>query len=232
MNATAPTAPPTTAGGRAIILVTVSLCTMLYALTLTIVNVALPQLQGALSATPDQIAWVVTLNVVATAIVTPATGWIVAKWGKRNVLIWSIVGFSISSLACATAETLAPLLIYRVGQGVFGAPLVPLAQAIIVATYPPEERASAQGWFGMSVVIGPAIAPALGGYLAEAYNWRWIFLLILPLCAVSLLGVMMFIHDTARRAGERLDWTGFIALSIAVTCLQLVMDRGERLDWF
>ena len=217
---------------RAVILLTVSLCTMLYALTLTIVNVALPQLQGALSATPDQISWVVTLNVVATAIVTPATGWIVARWGERQVLIWSIVGFSISSLACATAETLAPLLAYRVGQGIFGAPLVPLAQAIIVATYPPDERAKAQGWFGMSVVIGPAIAPTLGGYLAEAYNWRWIFLLILPLCGAALVGVLLYIKDGVKGSTAKLDWTGFVFLSIAITCLQLVMDRGERLDWF
>lgn len=221
-----------TALGRAVILATMSLCTMLYALTLTIVNVALPQLQGALSATPDQVSWVVTLNVVATAIVTPMTGWIVARWGQRRVLIVSVLGFGISSLLCATATTLAPLLFYRIGQGVFGAPLVPLAQAIIVATYPPHQRAMAQGIFGMSVVIGPAIAPTIGGYLAEEYNWRWIFLLILPLCVAALIGVVLFIRDNAARRQVRLDWTGFLALSLAVACLQLVMDRGERLDWF
>lgn len=221
-----------TAFGRAIILATMSLCTMLYALTLTIVNVALPQLQGALSATPDQVAWVVTLNVVATAIVTPLTGWIVARWGQRRVLIVAVLGFGVSSLLCATPTTLAPLLFYRIGQGVFGAPLVPLAQAIIVATYPPHQRAMAQGIFGMSVVIGPAIAPTIGGYLAEEYNWRWIFLLILPLCAAALIGVIAFIRDNAARRHIRLDWTGFLALSLAVTALQLMMDRGERLDWF
>ena len=226
------TASGQTAFGRAIILATMSLCTMLYALTLTIVNVALPQLQGALSATPDQVSWVVTLNVVATAIVTPMTGWIVARWGERRVLIVSVLGFGVASLLCATATTLAPLLFYRIGQGAFGAPLVPLAQAIIVATYPPHQRAMAQGIFGMSVVIGPAIAPTIGGYLAEEYNWRWIFLLILPLCVAALIGVIAFIRDSARRRQVRLDWTGFLALSLAVTCLQLMMDRGERLDWF
>ncbi|MDP6875188.1 MAG: DHA2 family efflux MFS transporter permease subunit, partial [Alphaproteobacteria bacterium] len=217
---------------RAIILLTVSLCTMLYALTMTIVNVVLPQLQGALSATPDQISWVVTLNVLATAIVTPMTGGLVARFGQRQVLIWSVAGFSLSSLLCATATTLPPLLLYRIAQGALGAPLVPLAQAIIVSIYPPAQRAMAQGIFGMSVVIGPAIAPALGGYLAEEYGWRWIFLLILPLGLVALLGVLAFIRDGGRQASTRLDWTGFILLSLAVSALQFIMDRGQRLDWF
>ncbi|MDA1097826.1 MAG: DHA2 family efflux MFS transporter permease subunit [Proteobacteria bacterium] len=224
--------PNATAANRVIVLITVSLCTMLYALTMTIVNVALPQLQGALSATPDQVSWVVTLNVVATAVVTPMTGWMVARFGQRQVLIWSVAGFSLFSLLCATATTLPPLLVYRIGQGALGAPLVPLAQAIIVANYPPGQRAMAQGVFGMSVVIGPAIAPMLGGYLAEEYGWRWIFLLILPLCVLALLGVLAFIRDGGRQAGTRLDWTGFILLSLAVSALQFIMDRGQRLDWF
>ena len=218
--------------GRTFVLLTVSLCTMLYSLTVTIVNVALPQLQGALSATPDQISWVVTLNIVATAVATPVTGWVVARFGQRQVMIWSIAGFTVSSLLCATANSLAPLLIYRIGQGAFGAPLVPLSQAIIVGTYPPEQRAMAQSFFGMAVVVGPAIGPVFGGYLAEEYNWRWVFILIVPLCIAALLGAIAFIKEGGRQERARLDWTGFLALSIAVTCLQLVMDRGERLDWF
>lgn len=217
---------------RGLILFSVSMCTMLYAVTLTIVNVVLPQMQGALSATPDQISWVVTLNVIATAVVTPATGWMTARWGHRHVILWSIVGFAASSLLCATADSLVPLLIYRVGQGAFGAPLVPLAQAIIVAVYPPERRAFAQGIFGMAVVVGPAVAPALGGYLAEEYNWRFVFILILPMCAVTLLAVWLWIHDIGERATANLDWTGFLAFAIVVTCAQLMMDRGERLDWW
>jgi DHA2 family multidrug resistance protein len=205
---------------------------MLYAVTATIVNVVLPQLQGALSATPEQVSWVVTLNVIATAVVTPAAGWMVTRWGHRNVIIWSIIGFSFSSLLCATADSLVPLLIYRIGQGVFGAPLVPLAQAIIVAVYPPERRAFAQGVFGIAVVIGPAIAPALGGYLAEAYNWRFVFILILPMCAVTLTAVWLWVHDTGSRSSASLDWTGFLLFSVSITCAQLMMDRGDRLDWW
>lgn len=213
------------------VLLTVSLCTMLYSLTVTVANVALPQLQGALSATPDQISWVVTLNLVATAIATPITGWLVARFGQRQVMIWAVVGFGVSSLACATANSLAPLLLYRIGQGAFGAPLVPLSQAMIVAVYPATQRAMAQSFFGMAVVLGPAIGPVAGGYLAEEYNWRWVFLLIVPLCLAALLMVLAFIRDGGREKGIKLDWTGFLTLSIAVGCLQLFMDRGERLDW-
>jgi MFS transporter, DHA2 family, multidrug resistance protein len=217
---------------RGLILLAMSLCTMLYAVTLTIVNVVLPQLQGALAATPEEVSWVVTLNVIATAVVTPATGWMVSRWGHRKVILWSIVGFSVSSLLCATADTLIPLLIYRIGQGAFGAPLVPLSQAIIVAVYPPERRAFAQGVFGMSVVLGPAIAPVLGGYLAEEYNWRFVFILILPMCAATLLFVWLWVHDPGERSKSNLDWTGFLMFSLVITCAQLMMDRGERQDWF
>jgi DHA2 family multidrug resistance protein len=235
MTMSRPTSNVAAVGGdlqRTLILLTVSLCTMLYSLTVTIVNVTLPQLAGALSATPDQVAWVVTLNLVATAVATPLTGWAVARFGQRQVMIWAIAGFTVSTLLCATATSLPPLLAYRIGQGAFGAPLVPLSQAIVVATYPLERRAMAQGWFGMAVVVGPALGPVAGGYLAEAYNWRWVFLLLVPLCLAALVMVMVFIRDRGPRGGAPLDWTGFLALSIAVTCLQLVMDRGQRLDWF
>jgi DHA2 family multidrug resistance protein len=231
-NATTSASAGDSPSARTLVLLTVSLCTMLYSLTVTIVNVTLPQLQGALSATPDQVAWVVTLNLVATAVVTPMTGWLVGRFGRRPVMIWSVFGFAVSSLLCATAASLAPLLVYRIGQGAFGAPLVPLSQALIVATYPEKDRAMAQGFFGMSVVLGPAIGPVFGGYLAEEYSWRWVFLLIVPLAFAALVMVLAFIRDGNRKADSRLDWTGFLALSIAVTCLQLVMDRGERLDWF
>lgn len=215
-----------------LILLAVSLCTMLHSLTMTIVNVVLPQLQGALSATPEQVSWVVTLNVIATAVFTPTTGWMAARWGHRRVMLGAIIGFSVCSLLCAMADSLEALLIYRVGQGAFGAPLVPLSQATIVAVYAPARRAFAQGVFGMSVVLGPALAPMLGGYLAEVYNWRVVFIIILPICVAAFILTWLYVHDSAVRSLKRLDWTGFVACAIAITCAQLVMDRGERLDWW
>ncbi|MBT6273416.1 MAG: DHA2 family efflux MFS transporter permease subunit [Chromatiales bacterium] len=215
-----------------IVLATVSMCTMLYSLTLTIANVTLPQLQGAFSATPDQVSWIITLNIVATAVVTPVTGWFVARFGRRRVMLVSVLGFTLCTLLCATANSLGAMLAYRIGQGATGAPLVPLAQAIVVGTYAAKDRARAQGIFGMAVVLGPAVAPVLGGYLAEEYNWRWVFWMLLPLCAMSLISVLLFIHDTEKLERVRLDWTGFLTLAIAVTCIQLVMDRGEQQDWF
>jgi DHA2 family multidrug resistance protein len=215
-----------------LILLAVSLCTMLHSLTMTIVNVVLPQLQGALSATPEQVSWVVTSNVIATAVFTPATGWVAGRFGHRRVMLGAVIGFSICSLLCAMADSLESLLVFRVGQGAFGAPLVPLSQATIVAVYPPARRAFAQGIFGMSVVLGPALAPMLGGYVAETYNWRFVFIIILPVCVAAFVMTWLWVRGTEVRSTTRLDWTGFVACSIVITCAQLAMDRGERLDWW
>ncbi len=217
---------------KALVLVTVSLCTTLYAVTVTIVNIALPQLQGALSATPDQISWVVTLNVVATAVATPLTGWLVAKLGQRRLMLIAVAGFALTSFFCALAETLEILILWRVGQGIFGAPIVPLSQAILLATYPGRDRAMAQGFFGMAVIFGPAVAPAIGGWLAEAYDWRWIFFLIVPFCVAAFSLSFAFIREGGRDTDPKLDWTGFLTLSVAIVCLQLLIDQGQRYDWF
>ena len=215
-----------------LVLMTVSVCVMLYSMTVTVVNVALPQLQGALSATPDQVAWIVTLNVVGTAVVTPMTGWLNAKLGQRYVMIGSVIGFAVASFLCATATSLAPMLVYRIAQGACGAPIVPLSQAIILATFTGEKRAMAQGFFGMAVVAGMGLAPVLGGYVAEQYDWRAIFLLLVPCSVVALLLTLAFIRQAGKREGSRLDWTGFVSLSIGIACLQLILDRGERFGWF
>ena len=217
---------------RVIVLVTMACSTMLYSLTVTIVNIALPQLQGALSATQDQIAWVVTLNVIATAVATPLTGSLVSWFGRKRLLVFCITGFTLSSIACAGISSLSVLLFFRILQGLLGAPLVPLAQAIILQTWPKEMHAKANGYMGFSVVIGPAIAPTLGGYLAEEYNWRWVFLMIVPLGLAALLGVLRFIQESKRVDNVRFDYLGFALFSIAIVSLQLIMDRGERLDWY
>ena len=216
---------------KMLVLIIMALSAMLYSLTITMVNVALPQLQGALGATQEQVAWVVTLNVVATAVVTPLTGAMVAMFGQRRLLLWCVFGFTLSTVACAMATSLESLLLFRVVQGALGAPLVPMAQAIILQTWPREEHAKANGFMGMSVVIGPAIAPSLGGYLAQEYSWHWVFLMMVPLGVVTYLGVLRWIREGGRNPEFRFDFAGFALFSIAIVSLQLILDRGERLDW-
>ena len=203
----------------------------LYALTVTIANVSLPQMQGALSATQDQIALVITFNIVATAVATPLTGWLVARFGQRRVLLFCVTTFTISTLFCGLAGSLEMLVLFRVFQGLCGAPLAPLSQSIVLASYPVEKRGTATAIFGMGVVIGPLIAPTIGGYLSEEYSWRWVFFMIVPFGVISLLGCWAVVADSVRGVKVRFDWTGFIALSVAVACFQVLLDRGERNSW-
>ena len=216
---------------RGLILATATLATTLYATTILVVSVILPQMQGALSATQDQIAWVVTFNILATAVATPLTGWLAGRFGRRQTMIFSQTGFMLATLACGLAPNLEFLVIARVFQGAFGAPLVPLAQATILDSFPKSKQAFATSVFGMGVVIGPVIGPVLGGYLADIYNWRWAFFMIVP-AAAGVAGLMLFLPDSRTRATTRLDWTGFLTLVIAVGAMQLMLDRGNRQDWF
>tara|TARA_A100001011_G_scaffold70331_2_gene71971 strand:+ start:6606 stop:8132 length:1527 start_codon:yes stop_codon:yes gene_type:complete len=221
-----------TAVANAAILITLTLVTMLYAMSVTIANVSLPQIKGALSATTDEIALIVTFSIIATAVGTPMTGWLTARFGRRNVLIWSVTGFTISSFLCGTASSLEELVLYRIIQGVCGAPLPPLSQAIVVDTYPKEKIGSANAIFGMGVVLGPILAPTIGGYLSETYSWRWVFFMMVPCGIFSLIGVLLFIRQKGTFSKLHLDWTGFLSLVIAVAAFQFMLDRGERLDWF
>ena len=214
------------------ILVSATMATSLYAMTIMIVSVILPQIQGSLSATQDQIALAVTFNLVATAVATPMTGWLVARFGRRNLFMYCLTGFALATAACGSADSLGSLVFYRIVQGAFGAPLVPLSQATILDTYPKEQHGFASSVFGMGVVIAPVFGPIVGGYLSEAYNWRWAFYMVVPLAVVALLGVYTFITDRGREHNARFDWIGFLALSGAVVCFQLMLDRGERQDWF
>lgn len=223
---------PASAFLRAMILATTMLATTLYATTMTIANVALPQMQGALSATADQIAWVVTFNIVATAIATPPTGWLAARLGRRRLMLLSIGGFTAASIMCGIATSLQEVVLYRVLQGLFGAPLVPLSQAITLDTYPREAHGRVTAIWGMGVILGPILGPTVGGYMTEMFNWRWVFFIIVPFGVLALVGTLAFIHDVVKPKAARLDWTGFIALSAALAALQLMLDRGGRLDWF
>jgi DHA2 family multidrug resistance protein len=232
MTATDATAAATTRLNRAFILMTLTTVTMLYAMTVTIANVALPKMQGSLSATQDQIAWVVTFNIVATAVVTPTAGWLAARLGRRRLIIGAVTGFAVASFLCGLATSVEELVFYRILQGACGAPLVPISQAILLDTYPRHQHGPATAVFGVGVIFGPIIAPTLGGYLSETYSWRWVFFMIVPFAVVSLIGVWAFITEQGRRGRIRLDWTGFLALAVTVASFQLMLDRGERNDWF
>lgn len=217
---------------RALVLLTCTAITFLYAMTVTIANVSLPQIQGALSTTPDQVAWVVTANIVATAVATPLTGWLVSRFGWRGVCNGCVTGFAAASLACGLADSLEQLVAFRVLQGAFGAPLVPVSQAIVLDTYAKRHHGPVLAVYGMGTIVGPIVAPIVGGYLSEAYNWRWVFYLIVPFAVAALAGSWLFIHDREARVRVRLDWLGFLLLSAALASLQLMLDRGERADWF
>jgi len=217
---------------RALVLATCTAVTFLYAMTVTIANVSLPQMQGALSASPDQIAWVVTANIVATAVMTPLAGWLTSRFGRRLLCNACVLGFGIASLGCGLSDSLTELVVFRALQGAIGAPLVPLSQAIVLDTYAKRHHGVAIALFGVGSVLGPVVGPVAGGWLAETYNWRWVFYMIVPFAILTLAGTLAFIHD--REAGRklRLDWLGFLLLSTTLAATQLMLDRGERADWF
>jgi len=217
---------------RALIHATCTAVTFLYAMTVTIANVSLPQMQGALSASPDQIAWVVTANIVATAVTTPLAGWLTSRFGRRLVCNACVLGFGLASLGCGLASSLEELVLFRVLQGALGAPLVPLSQAIVLDTYAKRHHGVAIALFGVGSVLGPVVGPVLGGYLAETYNWRWVFYMVVPFTALALLGSLAFIHDREAGSKVRLDWLGFLLLSATLASTQIMLDRGERADWF
>ena len=221
------------ASRRYIVLATVSSATMLYAMAITIANVVLPQMRGALSATPDQVAWVITFNLVATAVVTPISGWLSNRFGRRRIMLIGTFGFTTTSVLCGLADSLEVLVLYRILQGAFGAPLVPISQAIILDTFPREKHALATALWGVGVVTGPIIGPTFGGFIAEEYSWRWVFFMIVPFGVMTFVSIWAFIKKRPNRPpGPAMDWLGFLALAAALAAFQFMFDRGERNDWF
>jgi DHA2 family multidrug resistance protein len=208
------------------------LATFMQGVDTTITNVALPHMQGSLSASQDQIAWVVTSYIVAAAIMTPLTGWLAGRFGIKYVFLVSVVGFTVASALCGAATSLAQLVIYRLLQGVCGAALVPLSQATLFQINPPERHAQAMAVWGMGVILGPIVGPALGGYLTDFYNWRWVFYINLPFGVLAAIGILVFIHETRHGHREPFDFFGFATLSLAIGALQMLLDRGELKDWF
>lgn len=215
-----------------LITVSVMAATLMQALDSTIANVALPHMRGALSASADQVAWVLTSYMVAAAIATAPTAFLANRFGRKRVFNVCVVGFTLASVLCGIATTLPEMVLFRILQGLFGAALVPLSQAVLLDTYPPEQHGKAMSLWGVGVMIGPILGPALGGWLTESYNWRWVFYINLPIGILALLGLMSALPPDGERHKTRLDVTGFIALSVAIGAFQLMLDRGETLDWF
>jgi DHA2 family multidrug resistance protein len=219
-------------GNRVAITTSIMLATFMQGVDTTITNVALPHMQGSLSASQDQIAWVVTSYIVAAAIMTPLTGWLAGRFGIKYVFFISVAGFTLASALCGAATGLAELVIFRLLQGICGAALVPLSQAVLFQINPPEQHAKAMAVWGIGVILGPILGPALGGYLTDYYSWRWVFYINLPFGVLASVGILIFIHETRHGRREPFDFFGFAALSVAIGALQMLLDRGELKDWF
>lgn len=205
---------------------------LMQALDTTIANVALPYMEGSLSASQDQITWVLTSYIIAAAIMTAPVGWIAARFSKKKFLITSIAGFTLASMLCGASQTLTQMVVFRLVQGVFGAALGPLSQAVMLDMYPPEKRGSVMAIWGMGVMLGPILGPTLGGVLTDAYNWRWVFYINVPFGLAASVALWIFFKDTAQDKTLKFDWFGFGALSVGLAGLQLLLDRGTSKDWF
>ena len=217
---------------RMLITFSVMLATVMQTLDNTIANVALPSMQGSFAATQDEIVWVLTSYIVAAAIATPLTGWLATRFDRKTVFLVSIAGFTITSALCGISLTLGQIVLFRLLQGVSGAALVPLSQAILFDINPTENHGRAMAFWGIGVTLGPILGPALGGWLTQNYNWRWVFYINLPIGILAFLGLFFFLPSTKERNYNRFDFFGFVALSVAVGFLQIMLDRGGLKDWF
>lgn len=220
---------PTT---RGFITAAMTLCTVMYALDGTIANVALPHMQASVSASQEQIVWVLTSFLVATAIATPLSGWLADRFGRKRVMLLSILGFTLSSVACGLSVNLGELVLFRIIQGLSGAALIPLAQAELLDINPPERHGKAMAIYGMGSIMGPIIGPTLGGYITDTLDWRWIFFINVPVGIIAFIGLSSFMTERKSASLPRFDFMGFSCLSLFIGAFQLMLDRGQQLDWF
>lgn len=205
--------------------------TIMQALDTTIANVALPYMQGTLSASQDQVNWVLTSYIVAAAIMTAPVGWVANRFGRKRVFITCAAGFTVASVLCGLAQDITQMVLFRLLQGVFGAALVPLSQAVMLDSYALHERAKAMSIWGMGVMLGPIMGPSLGAWLTETYSWHWVFFVNLPFGIVTVAGLLVFMDETKQNLELKFDWFGFAALAIGIGSMQLALDRGEQLGW-
>ena len=231
MTATAPPSSMVPGLRRNMVTICAMTATIMQALDTTIANVALPYMQGTLSASQDQINWVLTSYIVAAAIMTAPVGWIANRFGRKRIFVICSAGFTIASVLCGLAQDIGQMVLFRLMQGVFGAALVPLSQAVMLDSYTLQERAKAMSIWGMGVMMGPIMGPSLGAWLTETYSWHWVFFVNLPFGIFTVLGLVVFMDETPKNLNLRFDWFGFTALAVAIGSLQLALDRGEQLGW-
>jgi MFS transporter, DHA2 family, multidrug resistance protein len=217
---------------RPMITLSIMMATIMQTLDSTIANVALPHMQGTLSASQDQIAWVLTAYIVAAAIATPLTGWFVDRFGQKNIFLASISGFTLASVLCGMSNSLAEIVAARLLQGVFGAALAPLSQVVLLDINPKEKQGSAMAIWGVGVMVGPILGPTLGGWLTDAYSWRWVFFINVPIGLLATYGVWRYFRPVPGAKRLNFDVFGFATLSLGIGALQLLLDRGQQNDWF
>ncbi len=205
--------------------------TMMQVLDSTIANVALPHMQASLGATPDTISWVLTSYIIAAAVATPMTGWLESRVGRRALILISVTGFTLASMLCGISASLGMMVGARLLQGLAGAFIGPLSQAIMLDIYPVEQRARALTIWGMGIMVGPILGPIVGGILTESHNWRWVFFINAPFGIAAFVGLLILLPKVKIKAAP-FDMMGFAMIAIALCSLQLVLDRGTQLDWF
>src|SRR5664280_1443203 len=217
---------------RMLVTVCAMTATIMQALDTTIANVALPYMQGSLSASLDQINWVLTSYIVAAAIMTAPIGWLADRFGRKILFIICVAGFTVASFLCALAQNIEQMVLFRLLQGMAGAALVPLSQSVLLDAYSLEERGQAMAVWGIGVMLGPIMGPTLGAWLTDNYSWHWVFLINLPIGIGTVIGMLLFMEETKRHEHLRFDWYGFLALAVGIGSLQLLLDRGEQVGWF
>ncbi len=220
------------ATNRTMITVSIMLATVMSSLDTTIANVALPHIQGSVSASQDQITWVLTSYIVAAAIMTPLTGWLAGRFGRKLVFMVSVGGFTFASALCGLAGSLVGIVLFRLLQGVFGAALIPLSQAVLLDINPPEKHGEAMAMWGAGAILGPILGPALGGFLTDNLSWRWVFFINLPVGIAAFTGIFLFIREHKLTNRRPFDFFGFATLAVAIGSFQLFLDRGQTQDWF
>lgn len=209
--------------------------TFMEVLDTTIVNVSLPHIAGSLSATPDEATWALTSYLVANAIILPMTGWLANFFGRKRLLLLSVVGFTAASFLCGLAPTLPLLIVFRCFQGAFGGGLQPLSQAILMEVFPPQDRGKAMGFWGLGIVVAPMLGPVLGGWLTDSYSWRWVFYVNVPIGILAVFLTTVFVFDPPyikRQIGAKIDFYGMGFLALGIASLQVMLDKGQEEDWF